>query len=146
MAFTIVLQRNDSESNRLTKTLTDILSLSGTLKTETSIIDPVILVEADLSTLTGCNYCTIQAFGRSYFVTNIRSIRNGLVEISCHVDVLSTYATQIRANRAIVQRQENDWNLYLNDGVFKTYQNPQTVTKVFPAGFGTKHYFLTVAG
>lgn len=146
MAFTIVLQRNDSESNRLTKTLTDILSLSGTLKTETSIIDPVILVEADLSTLTGCNYCTIQAFGRSYFVTNIRSIRNGLVEISCHVDVLSTYAAQIRANRAIVQRQENDWNLYLNDGVFKTYQNPQTVTKVFPAGFGTKHYFLTVAG
>lgn len=146
MAFTIVLQRNDSESNRLTKTLTDILSLSGTLKTETSIIDPVILVEADLSTLTGCNYCTIQAFGRSYFVTNIRSIRNGLVEISCHVDVLSTYATQIRANRAIVQRQENEWNLYLNDGVFKTYQNPQTVTKVFPAGFGTKHYFLTVAG
>lgn len=146
MSFAIKLQTNNSERERVTKTLVDITTLTGELKAETSIIDPVIMVEADLSTLVNCNYMTITAFNRSYFVNNIRSIRNGLVEISAHVDVLSTYATEIKANSAIVKRQENDWNLYLNDGSFKVYQNPMVLTKAFPSGFTNQEFVLAVAG
>lgn len=146
MSFSIVLQRNASENNKVDKTLTTITTMTGTLKNETSIIDPVIMFEASLSDLKNCNYCTISNFGRSYFVNNIRSVRNGLVELSCHVDVLSTYKSQIRQQFALVKRQENNWNLYLNDGSFKVYQNPMVLTKLFPSGFTSLQFVLAVAG
>lgn len=147
MSFSIVIQTNSSENNKLDKTITDIATLTGTLRQETSIIDPVIRIEGDLSLYTGANYCTISAFGRSYFINNITSIRNGLFEISCHVDVLSSFKTQIRANSAIIHKSERNWNLYLNDGSLKTYQNPLVYTKKFSSGFPEQEYFiLGVAG
>ena len=146
MAFNIVLQVNSSEANKITKTISDIKTVSGSLKEETSIIDPVIKIECDLSSVVGCNYLSIPAFGRSYFVNNIRSIRTGLVEFACHVDVLSSFASGIRGNTAIVKRQENNWNLYLNDGSFKVYQNPNVLTKAFPSGFTKQEFVLAVAG
>ena len=146
MAFDIILQRNNSERNRVTKDISEILTVSGELKTKTSIIDPVIMIECDLSAVVGCNYMSISTFGRSYFVNNIRSIRSGLIEFSCHVDVLSSFASEIRSNIAIVRRQEKNWNLYLNDGSFKVYQNPNVLTKAFPSGFTTQEFVLAVAG
>ena len=146
MAFDIILQRNNSEREKLTKKLTNLLTVTGVLKIETSIIDPVIIIECDLNSVKNCNYMTISSFGRKYFVNNIRSIKNGLVEFSCHVDVLSTYAEQIRNNTAIIRKQENDWNLYLNDGSFKVYQNPNVLTKAFPSGFTSQEFVLAVAG
>lgn len=146
MAFTIDLQISMSDKIEMDKTITTIASLSGTLKDATSIIDPVILVEGDLSQFAQCNYMTIPVFGRSYFVTNIRSIRNDLFEISAHVDVISTWKSEIRGNLAIVKKQQNDWNLYLNDGTFHTYQNPMVLAKEFPNGFNTLEFVLAVAG
>lgn len=146
MAFTVALQSNTSPKNQLDKSISGVLSVSGTLKEGTSVIDPVILVQAPLSTLVNANYMTISAFGRSYFITDIRSIRNDLVEISGHVDVLSTYAAGIRGNNAIIYRQENDWNLYLDDGSFQIYQNPSVLTRPFPSGFSTLEFVLAVAG
>lgn len=146
MAFDIELKTNNSEQNRLKKDTQTIMKVSGVLKEETSIIDPIIKIECKLSDVTGCNYLSIPVFGRSYFVNDIRSIRNGLVEFSCHVDVLSTYAEQIKNNTGIIKRQENKWNLYLNDGTFKVYQNPNVLTKAFPSGFTTQEFVLAVAG
>lgn len=144
--FQIALQINNSERNKIDKETVSLATVTGELKTETSIIDPVIMIEGDLSTFNLCNYLTIPSFGRSYFVNNIRSIRNNLIEISAHVDVLSSFADEIRSNSAIVKRQENNWNLYLNDGSFKVYQNPNVLTKAFPSGFTTQEFVLAVAG
>lgn len=146
MAFEIKLEKNNSEANRVTKDVSFIVTLTGELKTETSIIDPVFVVEYPLEHLTNCNYVTIPAFGRSYFVNNIRSIRTGLVELTCHVDVLSSFAEEIKANKAIVRRQESQWNLYINDGTFRVYQNPNVLTKAFPSGFDTQEFVLAIAG
>lgn len=146
MAFDIVVYTNNSEKNRVDKDLALVDTLTGTLRQETSIIDPVFLVAGDLSDFIDVNYCVVSDFGRSYFVNDIRSVRSGLVEMTCHVDVLSSFASQIRANTAIVRRQENNWNLYLNDGTFKVYQNPIVLTKAFPSGFTTQEYVLAVAG
>ena len=68
MAFDIMLQRNNSEPNRITKEISEISTVSGELKTETSIIDPVIMIECDLSAIVGCNFISIPTFGRSYFL------------------------------------------------------------------------------
>ena len=144
--FNILLQINNSEPEKLDKDLSTIATVSGILKNETSLIDPVIIIECDLSNYVTCNYMSIPAFGRNYFITNIRSISAGLVEFSGHVDVLTTYKAQIRQNTAIVRRQENEWNLYLNDGSFKVYQNPLVLTKEFPYGFSSQEYVLALAG
>lgn len=147
MSFTIKLQRNNSPDNKLTKNITDIVEFSGELRNETSIIDPVILIETTMSNVKGCNYFTVPNFGRKYFIKNIRTIRNGLIEISGHCDVLSTYAKDIRECTGITRRQEKEYNLLLNDGSLKVYQNPIIRVKQFPSGFLKKpEYVLAVAG
>ena len=127
MAFNIVLQSTTSEKNRMDKTITDIATYSGTLRADTSIVDRVFLVECDLANVVHANYLTVQAFGRSYFINNIRSMRAGLVEFTCHCDVLSSFKTQIRQNHAIMHRSERNWNLYLNDGSLKMTQRPEKI-------------------
>ena len=146
MAFVINLEHNKSEPERIDKNITNITMLFGELVDETSIIDPIFRVECDLTQVTGCNYATVEAFGRSYFITDIKSVRDGIVDFYGHCDVLSTYKTAIRANSAIIRKQTHKWNLYLNDGSFKIYQNPIVLTKDFPSGFTTQEIVLAVAG
>lgn len=146
MSFTIRLQQTSDDPRKVTKSVNDIMSLDGVLREETSIINPVIKIECDVSSLARCNYMTIDAFQRKYFITDIRSIRNDLVEVSGHVDVLGTYANEIRSNTAIIKKQENNFNLYLNDDSLKVYQDPRITTKEFPNGFSTYEFILAVAG
>ena len=145
--FEIVLQNNKSEQNKIGKNIDNILTVSGVLKDETSILSPSILVNADLDALTSANYMTIDSFGRKYFITDIKSIRRGLVQINGRCDVLETYKDYIKQQTAVIARQENRWNLYLNDSIFKTYQNPIYIFKKFDKGFKNdmECYLLTVA-
>lgn len=146
MSFTINIQQNKSDVRALTKDVRLISALTGTMRAESSVIDPVILISGDMSSIAGANYMSITEFKRSYFITNIETIRNGVLQITGHVDVLSTYASQIRANRGVIRRQENLWNLYLDDGSFKVYNNPIVLTKAFPSGFTSPSFILAVSG
>lgn len=146
MSFNIQLMVNSSPKNQLDKSLTSVLTVDGTLKDDTSIIDPVIKIQCDLSSVKKCNYMYISEFGRYYFITDIRSISANIAEFSGHVDVLTTYRDQIRSNTGITKRQENRWNLYLNDGTFSVYQNPMVLTKAFPSGFTTQEFVFAIAG
>lgn len=141
----LVLQQNASEEIVVDKTLTDISTEQAILKRDTNIINPTFLLR--LNELPDFNYISCTEMGRSYFVRNITSA-SGMWEISCECDVLSTYKYQIRANSAIIRRQENEWNLFYNDGSFRTYQNPHIITKSFPSGFdpSTPTFVLAVAG
>lgn len=148
MSFSIKAQTNNSEPITVDKELTDITTLTGTLREQTSIIDPVFVVEADITDLIECNYLTVDSFGRSYFVNNIESISNGLVALSCHVDVLSSFKDAIRANKGIVRRAESSsaYNLMINDNSLVAYQDPYILTEPFPAGFTGTSFILAVAG
>lgn len=145
--MTIQIQQTTSEKNRIGKSISNLYTASGALREGTSIIDPVIrLSGVNVPALTNANYMYIPDFNRYYFITDIKSIRNGLIEISGHVDVLQTYSSQIRNNTAIIKRNANSWNLYIEDGLFKTYANPHIFTKEFPSGFKDPSYVLFVAG
>lgn len=138
---------NHSENNSITKSTTVITTLTSVLKDSTDIVDPIILLSnVSDDVVSSCNYVSIQELKRKYFVTGVKSVRNGLWEMSLHVDVLSTYEVQIKEQVAVLKRQENVWNMYLDDGIFKTYQNPDIVTKAFPSGFTTQSFILAVAG
>lgn len=146
MSFSIEFMKNNSDNNKIRKSLSSIATISGNLKNDTSIISPTILIEGSISSLKNCNYMHISEFDRYYYITDIRSIRNNLIEISAKVDVLQTYASQILANNAIIKRQENKWNLYIDDGSFKVYSNPNIITREFPNGFSGNEFVLAVAG
>ena len=144
--MTLELYSNSSEYAALDKDLELQLTLTGILREESSIIDPSILVEDLDDYITDINYAYIPEFGRYYFITNIESVRNHLWRLSLHVDVLHTYAAGIRANSAIIERNEKLYDLQLNDGLFKTRQNPRIAQYPFPSGFSTWNFVLAVAG
>lgn len=131
MSFTITLYHNKSEDNRLDKNLELIGEFQGTLRDSSSLIDPVILFDSNISDLKKVNYMYIENFGRYYFVKNITSVRSYLVQLDCHVDVLSTYKAAIRGNNAIIRRNEKMSAPNINDGYHLIYQNPNVVQYKF---------------
>ena len=135
-----------SEKRQLDKSVSYALSLSGTLRNETNVVNPTILVEANVSTLAGCNYMSIPAFHRQYFITDIRSISDDLCEVSGHCDVLSTYKSGIRSNMAVISRsaQEGNWNLFLNDPMMKVTNKSNVITKTGFKSFPKNQFSLMI--
>lgn len=144
--MTITLLTNNSENNAVNKDVTTLAELTGTLREQTSIMDPEILMEGIDDYIPLLNYAHIAEFGRYYFVTNIQSVRNGLWRLSMHVDALYTFREQIMQNSAIIERNEIEYDLLLNDGLFQTQQNPRIAQYPFPSGFNTWNFVLAVAG
>lgn len=148
--MTIILYRNVSENYRLDKVLTDAIEYNGTLKNSSSVINPTFTI-ASSANLSTYNYCYIPEFNRYYYINSIEVLTSELWSFGCHVDVLKTYASQIRNLNAIISRQENEYNLYLNDDklivecdrdfTVMTFNNPLT-----PASSGGASIVLTVAG
>lgn len=145
MAFDIKLYNNTQELNRIQKSPTLVRTLTGTLRDETDIVNPVILIEFN-GTLTDVNYMRIQALNRWYFITKIESVRTGLWRVYAHCDVLKTYAEDILNQQAIVARSEYKWNLNINDAMFKVYSNPRIQIANFPEKFSGESYVLVMAG
>lgn len=142
----IVLYRNISENNAVNKSLTELVTLTGNLREQSSIINPVINITDIDSYIGSMNYAYIPEFHRYYFITNIESVRVDLWRVSFHVDVLYTYSKQIKSNSAIIARNEIQYDLKLNDGLFKTQQNPRIAQFPFPSGFNTWNFVLAISG
>lgn len=138
---------NKSENNRLTKDIQELYTCNGTLKDDTSIINPTILIEQPINVIGGTNYMYIESLGRYYFITDMVSLSYNLTAIYAHVDVLMSFADYIKQNAGIVKRSQTDWNLYLNDGSFKVYQYRTYSTYQFPNAFPADNdLVLAVAG
>ena len=154
MSFNVNFWYNKSEPNRLDKELesVNISQQSCVFKQASSIMTPTLIFQysndSSAPRFFRCNYITIGSpINRNYFVEEINVLADKLVELRCRIDVLTTYKDAIRANKAIVQRQETQWNLYLDDGAFKVYQNPLIQTKLFPSGFNDgSNFILAIAG
>ena len=139
------------EKNRINKSeyLTNRFVMDGYLKNDTSIIEPIILIEKTNPALYDYNYLYIPEFKRYYFITNIKQVRHNLWEISAKVDPLYSFMTEILANKCIIQKAENspDANLYLNDGSFVT--DARKYDEVIPFSNGLSlngSYILICAG
>lgn len=144
MSFTIILQKNSSPLNKMDKSVSTVVTLNGSLRNETEVVNPRILIEADV--FPDANYLTITEFKRSYFIEDVRSVRNKIWEVIAHSDPLSSFKSEIRSNTALILRQENNFDLYLNDGVFKCKQNSRVEYQTFPNGFDNFNFILLAAG
>lgn len=143
--MTIHLYNNSDPKIKLSKSPTLVDTLTGTLREESSVMNPVITIER--SSLTGFNYAYIPEFGRYYFITEAESVRNNLIRLHLHCDVLKSFDAGIRSNTAIISKSADKYNMLINDNSIRTYQNSLYNYKEFSNGFGTNfEYVLLVAG
>ena len=146
MAMTIKLYHNDSDKRTVNKTLTNEGALTGAvIIDDTTILEPRLKVRDNGIITVQYNYCYIADFKRYYYITNI-TVSNGYIIIDCAVDVLMSYADEIKACTGIIKRQENLCNYYLDDEKYKSYEYSRIQTKLFPNGFTTNSFVLTIAG
>lgn len=144
--MTINLFQNNSDANVVSKSLTAKGTVTGTLREGCSIIDPIIKIEGiSGSDLPYLNYLEIVEFGRYYYIRDIVLVGK-LFEVHCHIDVLETYKDQIKPLQAIIARNSEQYNLYLQDGLIKEYANPHIQIKQFPGAFTDYEYIFSVCG
>lgn len=146
MSFTIDFMYNTDPLNKISKSPSTVFSLTGTLRDECDITDPVILVES--ASPLNANYAYIAEFSRYYYITNILQKRTGIWEISMHCDVLKTFSQGILGSQCIASKSSSRFNLYINDDDYKCQQNDIVQTIVSSAGFdlSNTHFVLMLTG
>ena len=146
MSFSVSFGSTSSEKRELDKTVSYSITLTGTLRNTSSVVDPVIIIDRSASALALCNYMSIPTFGRYYFITDVIALSDNLCEVHGHCDVLSTYKTGIRSNRAIIGRsaQEGNWNLFLTDPMLKITNKSSIITKTGFKSFPKDQFSLMI--
>lgn len=140
----ITIYNNGSSNNTVSKSLTQIKEVAAEFYEESSVTDPIILLNYDES-LFQSNYCYIPKFGRYYYIKNIDIYNGRQLRLLCHVDVLMSF--NIRSLTGVVARNEKLYNLYYADSAFKILNKKEVVTKAFPNGFNSNSAFvLSVVG
>lgn len=146
MAFEIKLMYNNEPMNKISKTPQEIRTVSGVLRDESSIVDPIILIET--ANPIAANYAYIGEFNRYYFIRNWEAVRNGLWRCTMHTDVLKTFAEGILGSPCIVARSTSKKNYFLNDNMLLRQQNEYVFTQNFPSGFNLNNsrFILSLIG
>lgn len=138
----ITLYVNSSEKYKIGKTLTAVANLEGSIKGESSIINPVILIE--YNDPTAFNYVYIDTFGRYYFVNDVVVVRNNLLRVSLTVDVLESFAAAILAQYVIVDKNTIDFDKYLPDENLLSLVKTKTDIVNFPSGLLESGEFILI--
>lgn len=140
--MTVTFYSVDDDSRVVTKTLgTPTLTLNNVkLKDDTDVIDPVLELANNVN-LMGSNYFYIQEFGRYYNVTDQKTNSLGFF-ITGHVDVLTSWDSDIRTLDCIVKRNANKYNAYIPDErmLMSAYENVMTIP--FPNSFSNSMQLL----
>lgn len=136
--------KNKSDKKYLDKNIELIATTNCIFKDDTTVKNPTLIL-SNINGLTQSNYLYIEDFDRYYYIDNITySQQRYYIECSC--DVLMSFSDDIKNCTAIIERQENEYNLYLNDEEYKVYQYPRVQTKRFANGFDTNSFILAIAG
>lgn len=155
----LILYNNHSEDNNINKSLIKIVELTGFLREQASLINPLILIELDPKNIDGvivddnqvyvmynnvkitwdsfsskvlsANYCYIPDFNRYYFINDIISVRNNLWRIALSVDVSMSYGDKIKDIEALVTRNEYEYDPNIDDNLI-SYEYDKKVEYVTP--------------
>lgn len=101
-----------------------------------SMLTPTLLLE--LATATFPTYTHFKIENRYYNVTDIRSVRNNLFEISGRIDVLATYKSDIGASTQYVVRAASDSDGGITDLKYPAKNKAIFDSKIFTGDFANK--------
>lgn len=124
---------------------TAVATLSGDPRTPVTVTGGQFTVESTTD-LSGVNYAYISDFGRYYFVEAINALRNNIYVLTLRVDVLMSFATEIKGLTGTIDRNEGIADAYLTDAKYisKTYR--QITTKAFPNSMTSDNIILMTIG
>ena len=142
----VKIYTNNSEKIAISKNLTELMTVSGVLRETTSIQNPTIILNRNITDLINCNYVFIEDFNRYYYVNNITSVKQNLTQLDLSCDVLMSFKDDILKQTAIIKKQQENWNLYIDDGSFSAQQNSRVQIKSFPNSIEGESYVLVLAG
>ena len=147
MAYSIRLYQTASDKRIVNKELTPVLYESGEIWGDCDIMSPSLI----LNIKQGVNFNYLQIIGapfnaRYYFVDNITIMQNGIIKVSCSIDVLMSHNSDIKKETAILARQTNLANLYFNDPELPLENRNAVSFKQFPNGLENKAYYYLLIG
>lgn len=130
----ITLYNNTEPVLKMTKTPTSVGSCTGNFPGEIDLLHPVCLVEADEATMEGANYFSLNTTPfRYFFIESKTCVRSGLWEIRGKADLRTTYAAAIQSSHGIIARNENIYDMYLNDGMIPVSEKKAIAIQEFPS-------------
>ena len=142
----IVLCENKSEKNKINKSITSGVNLSGNLRNESNVVNPTIIVNTDNPT--NYNYALIPAFNRYYFINDYISLRTGIWQLNLKSDVLMSFKDSILNSNVLVNKTESvGKNNYLSGNNW--VNNCKTKTDIISFSNGLLNdgqYILITAG
>lgn len=95
--------------NKVDKELTESSELDCKINRAIQWTDLILRVECKTDFI--YNYCNFN--GRYYFINEINAVSSGVYDISLHIDVLMTYAEDIK-NTEATSSVSDDYNKYSN--------------------------------
>lgn len=102
----ITLYTTTDDMRTVDKTLTTVKSVTATPTEPMNVLAPTLIIDYDSSVLSA-NYVYIPALSRYYYIDNIDLLKGNRLLLSCRVDVLKTYANDIRNCNCICVRSES---------------------------------------
>ena len=138
-----ILYINESDNNRINKTLREVARVNIVLKDNTNNITPTIIISRAVTI--DFNYIYITDFDRYYFVTSSTYSQQKYI-VNLSVDVLRTYKTDIYNLNVIANRSSSRFNLYQTDGEISFLNKNDIITMPFSNGFNGLSMILAVNG
>lgn len=143
MQITLYENFAKKDNSTLTPNISGI-NVNCALKNSTSISNPTFIL-----TVENFNISYVKWDERFYFVTDISSLRNGVIELSCTIDVLATYKKQILQTIAYIECSTSKFNSNLLDtripntgNIIQSVESSEDIERFSQSGC----YCLTIIG
>ncbi len=133
MAINMSLYQVSDDPKVMGKTIPEPISTHVIkLKDGCSVDQPVVTFSAMASAIAPLNYAYIDVFGRYYYITDRKSVVNGVVELTLESDPLQSFMDDIKARSATITRSASEYNGYLKDSGYNAVAYEGVQYKQFP--------------
>lgn len=101
----------------------------------------------DKELLLKSNYCYIEDLHRYYEIKPESVLElGGIITVELEEDDIMSNLEDVLNLQCVIKRQENRYNMYLNDEKYKAYENSRIQVKPFPNAFKSQSFILSIAG
>lgn len=139
----IYLYNNESPTNKISKEITLLATLTGAMRGESNVVSPIIRIENSVFPV--FNYAHIPDFERYYYLRDVREVRSNIWDIYLQSDPLMSF--NIGSVSGILVEGENGGNPYLEHRHFVRNVKSKTNILTFSSGLlNSGEYILITAG
>ena len=148
----VKLFNNKSDKRNLIKNIREIKTVSATAKGDISVISPVLIL--NYTDMSDVNYCYISDLKRYYYIKNFIYLTGKRIQLNLEIDVLMSYADEIKTLKVNILRYSGIRPTYISDGRIPLYSNTKQYVITFPDNIfnltepkeSDKNFLLNIAG